>query len=209
MALLLCSHHFSMAPSEASILSNFLLSPASLPTIISLQQFTELFPKKLRAHPHIRVLYRELQQLREQDMDTVNGNIDQEVRQAETQKAELRKNIMKNGVDGMEENDRREMDMDVQLFGQGVNAASSEYHSISSLLSAMETACSNIEHEISQVDQEAANVLTGLSATVGELSDLRYGKMQGPAGSSGEEMVKEAIDGLEHLEQACNRKTSQ
>lgn len=119
------------------------------------------------------------------------------------------KKIMKNGVDGMEENDRREMDMDVQLFGQGVNAASSEYHSISSLLSAMETACSNIEHEISQVDQEAANVLTGLSATVGELSDLRYGKMQGPAGSSGEEMVKEAIDGLEHLEQACNRKTSQ
>ncbi|RLM00823.1 hypothetical protein CFD26_108627 [Aspergillus turcosus] len=198
-----------MAPSEASILSNFLLSPASLPTIISLQQFTELFPKKLRAHPHIRVLYRELQQLREQDMDTVNENIDKEVRQGESQKAELRKAIMKTGVDGMEENDRREMDMDVQLFGQGINAASSDYHSVSSLLSAMETACSNIEQEISRVDQDATTVLSGLNATVGELSDLRYGKLQGPAGSSGEEMVKDAIDGLDHLEKACYRKISQ
>lgn len=142
-------------------------------------------------------------------MDTVNENIDKEVRQGESQKAELRKAIMKTGVDGMDENDRREMDMDIQLFGQGINAAATDHHSVSSLLSAMETACSNIEQEISQVDQDATTVLSGLNATVGELSDLRYGKLQGPAGSSGEEMVKDAIDGLEHLEQACYRKISQ
>ncbi|GAB1192300.1 hypothetical protein APSETT444_001489 [Aspergillus pseudonomiae] len=129
-----------MAPSEASILSNFLLSPASLPTIISLQQFTELFPKRLRSHPHIRALYRELQQLREQDMDLVNGNIDQELRQGESQKAELRKSILNTGVDG-------------------------------------------------------------------ELSDLRYGKTQGPLGTTSEDMMNETIDGLEHLENACYRKS--
>ncbi|KAF7588062.1 hypothetical protein BBP40_006200 [Aspergillus hancockii] len=197
-----------MAPSEESILSSFLLSPASLPTIISLQQFTELFPKRLRSHPHIRVLYRELQQLREQDMDLVNGNIDQELRQGESQKAELRKSILKTGVDGMSANDQREIDMDVQLFGQTSNASRSDYHSVSSLLSAMEAACASIEHETATVDKDATTLLSELSHTVGEMSDLRYGKMQGPVGASGEDMVKETINGLEYLEDACYRKFS-
>lgn len=197
-----------MAPSEASILSNFLLSPASLPTVISLQQFTELFPKRLRSHPHIRVLYRELQQMREQDMDLVNGNIDQELRHGENQKAELRKSILNTGVDGMSADDQREMDMDVQLFGQTSTASPRDYHSVQSLLSAMEAACANIKHEISSVDKDATALLSGLNSTVGELSDLRYGKMQGPTGTTGEDMVHETIKGLEHLEDACYHKSS-
>ncbi|KAE8374761.1 Cnl2/NKP2 family protein-domain-containing protein [Aspergillus bertholletiae] len=196
-----------MAPSEASILSNFLLSPASLPTTISLQQFMELFPKRLRSHPHIRVLYRELQQLREQDMDLVNGNIDQELRQGENQKAELRKSILNTGVDGMTANDQREIDMDVQLFGQTSTAALGNYHSVSSLLSAMETACANIEHEIAGTDKDASSLLSELNLTVGELSDLRYGKTQGPVGTTSEDMMNETIQGLKHLENACYRKS--
>ncbi|KAB8072891.1 Cnl2/NKP2 family protein-domain-containing protein [Aspergillus leporis] len=197
-----------MAPSEESILSNFLLSPASLPTIISLQQFTELFPKRLRSHPHIRALYRELQQLREQDMDLVNGNIDQELRQGENQKVELRKSFLKTGVDGMSANDQREIDMDLQLFGQTSTTSRSDYHSVSSLLSAMEVACASIEHETAGVDKDATNLLSELNHTVGNMSDLRYGKMQGPVGTSGEDMVNETIKGLEYLEDACYRKPS-
>ncbi|KAI9369243.1 Ctf8-domain-containing protein [Aspergillus egyptiacus] len=194
-----------MAPSETAILSNFLLAAASLPTIMSLQRFTELFPKRLRSHPHIRVLYRELQQLREQDMDIVNENIDREVRQGESQKAELRRSLARTGVDGADSNDQREMDMDVQLFGQ-TSVSSNEYHSVSSLLSAMDTACASIEHEIATVDKEAATLLSELNSTVGDLSDLRYGKMHGPAGTTDEEMVSEAIRGLNNLEDACYRK---
>ncbi|KAE8147416.1 Cnl2/NKP2 family protein-domain-containing protein [Aspergillus avenaceus] len=194
-----------MAPSEASILSNFLLSPASLPTVISLQQFTELFPKRLRSHPHIRVLYRELQQLREQDMDLVNGNIDRELHQGDSLKAELRKSILKSGVDGMSVNDQREMDMDVQLFGQA-STSSKNYHSTSSLLSAMEAACAGIEHETANVDGSATTLLSELNGTVGELSDLRYGKMQGPA--TAEDVVSGSIEGLQHLEEACYGKPS-
>ncbi|KAL4891952.1 Cnl2/NKP2 family protein-domain-containing protein [Aspergillus ambiguus] len=194
-----------MAPSETSILSNFLLSPASLPTVISLQQFTELFPKRLRSHPQIRVLYRELQQIREQDMDLVNGNIDAETRQGENQKAELRRSIMKTGIDGMSVNDQREMDVDVQLFGQPSSVVGNDYHSVSSLLSAMESACTNVENEIAEVDQNATTLLAELKTTAGELSDLRYGKMQGPAGTTGEEVVDEAIRGLKNLEDACYR----
>ncbi|KAA8648765.1 hypothetical protein EYZ11_004919 [Aspergillus tanneri] len=192
-----------MPPSEASILNNFLLSPASLPTAISLQKFTELFPKRLRSHPHVRVLYRELQQLREQDMDLVNSNIDKEIHQGEIQKAELRRSVMETGVDGMSVNDQREMDLDVQLFGQPTTASPSEYHSVSSLLSAMEAACARLEQDIEEVDKESSNCLSELSSTVGEMSDLRYGKMQGPARTSGQEVVNEAIQGLRNLENAC------
>ncbi|GKZ37104.1 hypothetical protein AbraIFM66950_008496 [Aspergillus brasiliensis] len=194
-----------MAPTESSILGNFLLSPAPLPTIMSLQQFTELFPKRLRSHPHIRALYRELQELRENDMDLVNGNIDKEVRQGEIQKAELRKSIAKTGVDGLSSSDQREMDMDVQLFGQP--SSTSDYHSPSSLLDALEQAISDIDRQVSETDEEAAAILAMLNSTVGEMSDLRYGKMQGPAGTSGEDMVNEAIRGLNHLEDACYRKS--
>ncbi|KAL3452502.1 Cnl2/NKP2 family protein-domain-containing protein [Aspergillus insuetus] len=197
----------NMAPSEPSILANFLLAAASLPTILSLKQFTELFPKRLRTHPHIRVLYRELQQLREQDMDIVNENIDREVRQGESQKAELRKSIAKTGIDGADPNDQREMDMDVQLFGP-TSASSDQVHSVSSLLSAMETASASVEHEIAAVDEEAAALLSELNSTVGDLSDLRYGKMHGSVGATDDEVVSEAIRGLVNLEDACYRKSA-
>ncbi|PYI22519.1 hypothetical protein BO86DRAFT_385989 [Aspergillus japonicus CBS 114.51] len=192
-----------MAPSETAILSNFLLTPAPLPTIISLQQFTEFFPKRLRSHPHIRVLYRELQEIREQDMDLVNENIDKEAVQGERQKAELRKSLMKTGIDGISSAEQREMDMDVELFGQ--TTSTSNYHSVSSLLAAMQTACSNVEHEVTEVDKEASSLLSDLNGLVGDLSDLRYGKMQGPVGMTGEEGVNEAIRGLQNLENACYR----
>ncbi|KAL3479862.1 Cnl2/NKP2 family protein-domain-containing protein [Aspergillus californicus] len=193
-----------MAPSETSILSNFLLAVASLPTIMSLQQFTELFPKRLRAHAHIRVLYRELQQLREQDMDIVNGNIDQEVRLGDTQKAELRQSIAKTGVDGADLNGQREMDMDVQLFGQ-TSSSTTERHSTSSLLSAMEAACANIEHEIAETDKDSATLVSELNSIVGGMSDLRYGKMNGPVGATDDEVVSESIRGLNNLEDVCYR----
>lgn len=190
-----------MAPTEESILSNFLLSPAPLPTVLSLQKFTELFPKRLRGHPHIRTLYRELQQVREHDMDRVNENIDQETQQGERQKAELRKASLAAGVEGSNADEQREMDVDLHLFGQ--NSTDQElFHSTASLLDEMEAACANIEREIGDVDREAEGLLSGLQSTVGGLSDLRYGKLQGLAGMESN-IGEEAIRGLENLENAC------
>lgn len=178
-----------------------------MPTIMSLQQFTELFPKRLRSHPHIRVLYRELQQIREQDMDIVSENIDKEVRRGGSQKAELRKAMAETGIDGADLNDLREMDMDVQLFGP-TSASSNDQHSVPSLLSAMETACANIESEIAGVDTEATTLLSYLNTTVGEMSDLRYGKMHGNVGATDDDVVREAIRGLDNLEDACYSKSA-
>lgn len=193
-----------MAPSEESILSNFLLTPAPLPTVLSLQKFTELFPKRLRNHPHIRTLYRELQQAREHDLDQVNGNIDSEIQQGERQKAELRKAGLATGVEAANDDEQKEMDMDLHLFGQ-TTTNPDDYHSVDSLLTAMEAACSHIEREIASVDQEATGLVTQLDTTVGDLSDLRYGKFQGP--NSASSVAEEAMKGLQHLEDTCYRKS--
>ncbi|KAJ5179795.1 Kinetochore subunit NKP2 [Penicillium capsulatum] len=194
-----------MAPSEEAILSNFLLSPAPLPTVLSLQKFTELFPRRLRNHPHIRTLYRELQQIREQDMDQINGNIDQEIRQGERQKAELQKATRAKGVEAANAEEQREIDMDLHLFGQPA-AGPEDYHSTSSLLAEMEAACASIEREIASVDQEATNIIQRLNTTIGDMSDLRYGKLQGPPGATGN-MAEETIKGLQNLEDSCYRQS--
>jgi centromere-localized protein 2 len=195
-----------MAPSEETILSNFLLSPAPLPTVLSLQKFTELFPKRLRNHPHIRTLYRELQQVREHDMDRVNGNIDREIKQGERQKAELRKATLAAGVEAANPDEQREMDVDLHLFGQN-RTDPEDYHSVASLLAEMDAACGNIEREISNVDREAEDLLKQLNTIVGDMSDLRYGKLQGPAGTANN-LAEEAIKGLQNLEDACYKNTS-
>ncbi|KAJ5234214.1 uncharacterized protein N7469_003382 [Penicillium citrinum] len=190
-----------MAPTEESILSNFLLSPAPLPTVLSLQKFTELFPKRLRGHPHIRTLYRELQQVREHDLDRINENIDEETQRGERQKAELRKASRASGVEAANADEQRELDVDLHLFGQ--NSTEQElYHSPASLLEEMEAACANIEREIGEVDREAEGLLKELQTAVGDLSDLRYGKLQGPAGTESN-LGEEVVRGLENLENAC------
>ncbi|KAJ5908824.1 Kinetochore subunit NKP2 [Penicillium taxi] len=189
-----------MAPSEESILSNFLLSPAPLPTVLPLQKFTELFPKRLRNHPHIRTLYRELQQVREQDMDRVSENIHLEIQNGERQKAELRKASLATGVEAASE-EQREMELDLHLFDPNPTE-SDEYHSVDSLLAEMEMACANIERDIAGVDEQAASLLTQLHTTVGNMSDIRYGKMKGPGN-----IAEEAIKGLQNLEDTCYKKT--
>ncbi|KAN0070557.1 Cnl2/NKP2 family domain containing protein [Elaphomyces granulatus] len=191
-----------MAPSEESILTNFLLSPASLPTIISLQKFTELFPRRLQSHPQIRLLYRELQERRSQDMDLVRENIKAEVDRGGGQKAELRKALKTSGVDGTTDSQQREVDMDFQLIGEGPKAHREECHTLSSLLTEMENAGEALQQEIATAERDATTTLQELDAIVSELSDLRYGKFNKPAGAA-DDVVSETIKGLRSLEDAC------
>lgn len=191
-----------MAPSEETILSNFLLAPSPLHMVISLKRFTELFPRRLQSHPQVKVLYRELQQLRAQDIDLVKENVDREIRKGETQKEELRAARAATGVSGMRDSDQREMDIDVQLFGQTSNGATDNRHTLASFLPEMEAACASLEKEIESTETEGASILEELKATVGELSDLRYGKFNK---LSEGEVADEAVAGLRELEDACNR----
>jgi centromere-localized protein 2 len=69
-----------MAPSETSIISNFLLPPAPLPMIITLAQFRRLFPRPTRDGAAVKALYAELAHQVSLGVDDVRRNIAAEVR---------------------------------------------------------------------------------------------------------------------------------
>jgi centromere-localized protein 2 len=71
-----------MPPKEATLLSDFLLAPAELRHILTLEQFTEIFPNSLRASPAIKSLYQELQRLRHEDVELVRENIVEEIKKS-------------------------------------------------------------------------------------------------------------------------------
>lgn len=80
-----------MAPTEATILTNYLLVPAQLPAIISLSEFTELFPRAHRSSPQVRRLYRDLQIQRNALIDDAASNIEQQVKRGKA----LRRDILR------------------------------------------------------------------------------------------------------------------
>lgn len=96
-----------MAPTEATILRNYLLLPSRLPSIISLQEFTSLFPKSQQSSPQVRALYRDLQQQRNAVVDTVSANIDAEVKQAKA----LRRTIIRT----QKESEYEEQDDEIEI----------------------------------------------------------------------------------------------
>lgn len=102
-----------MATNEATILRNYLLLPARLPTFISLQDFTSLFPKSQQSSPQIRALYRDLQQQRNSVVDGVSQNIDAQIRQGKA----LRREVIKarREAELEEQDDEIEIERTVQL----------------------------------------------------------------------------------------------
>lgn len=81
----------TMAVTESSLLTSFLIPPAPLAVSLSLDQFTELFPKARRDDPVIPALYRELQKQRSQDVDRVKQNIAAEAKLGSRQQQHIRK----------------------------------------------------------------------------------------------------------------------
>ncbi len=71
-----------MPPTESTILSSYLLNPGRFPAVITLDEFTALFPRAHQSSPQIRALYRDLQHQRNALLDVVSENIRDEVAQA-------------------------------------------------------------------------------------------------------------------------------
>lgn len=76
----------TMAPTESKILSNYLLVPAQLPAIISLQEFIALFPRSMQSSSQIRSLYRDLQSQRNALVDAVAADIETETKRGRAQR---------------------------------------------------------------------------------------------------------------------------
>lgn len=71
-----------MPAKEASLLADYLLAPAALRTFMTLDQFSEIFPRSQQENPAIESLYHELQRLRREDMEEVRANIAAEVKKS-------------------------------------------------------------------------------------------------------------------------------
>jgi centromere-localized protein 2 len=103
--------------SESTILKTFLLTPASLPQSLTLEQFTELFPSRHQGDAAVSSLYHELQHQRLQDIDDVKRNISAEVSRGEKQKRVVKRGRRKwheSDLEGFDDKDKR-MEADVRV----------------------------------------------------------------------------------------------
>lgn len=71
-------------------------------------------------------------------------------------------------------------------------------HTLNTIIPALERAEQDLENEIALLEDEADTVLAEIQATVGGLSDLRYGKLANAG------LKDEVLRGLEGLEGACS-----
>ncbi|MCJ1381761.1 hypothetical protein MMC17_004872 [Xylographa soralifera] len=162
-------------PTEVSLLTHLLLPPASLPTILTLQKFTALFPISLRSSPQIPLLYHELQHQRALQIDAVRKNVAAEAKRGESMKREVIRTRRREEREGPGLGVDVEEDRGIEGLLADTNG-SGKSHTLASILPELDAACSDLEAEIAELEDEAGRVLSEMQRTVGQLSDLRYGK---------------------------------
>ncbi|GAB1312914.1 Cnl2/NKP2 family protein-domain-containing protein [Madurella fahalii] len=181
-----------MAPTEQKILSNYLLVPAQLPAIISLQEFVGLFPRSLQSSPQIRSLYRDLQSQRNALVDLVAEQIDEEAKHGKAMRRAL--------IRSRREADAQEQDDELEIERMLGNAPRNPKHSVASILPDMEGAISELESELQLMEEEEAALLASVRQTVGAMSDLRYGRL------ANGQLREQVLEGLANLREACKGK---
>ncbi|KAI0025919.1 Cnl2/NKP2 family protein-domain-containing protein [Xylariomycetidae sp. FL0641] len=186
-----------MAPTEATILRNYLLLPSRLPTILSLQEFTSLFPKSQQSSPQIRTLYRDLQQQRNAVVDNVAAHIDEEVNHGKA----LRRAVIRAKREAESEEQDDEIEIERTLFGPTTSTSKPKQHTLLSILHDMDDARDDLEQEVQKLEEEEAALLESVKQTAGNMSDLRYGRLANP------KLKGEVLDGLERMQELCKQKT--
>lgn len=96
-----------MAPSESDILTHYLLIPAPLTAIITLDQFRALFPATWQSSPQVAKLFRDLQSQRAQVVDKVTENIEAEARRGTLMRREVLRARM--------ESEREDVDAEIDI----------------------------------------------------------------------------------------------
>lgn len=193
-----------MAPSESSILRRFLLSPAPLPSVVSLRQFRDLFPRSYRDHPHVKLLYRELQHLRALDVDDVQANITREVKRGDRLRRQLRRINPENDISTRDSEVALDVELDMAIFGPADCSPNSQSHSLESVIPDLETACTDVEVELDRLKQDIDGVTKGIGMAISDLSDLRYGKLSQAPGST-DLLTDDILQGLERLDEVSGR----
>ncbi|PSN61144.1 hypothetical protein BS50DRAFT_593069 [Corynespora cassiicola Philippines] len=189
-----------MPSQEAKLLSDFLLAPASLRDFVTLRQFTDIFPQSLRDNPAIQDLYRELNKLRQEDMDIVRQDVVNEVKRSKQMKrgyARERRQVDDANVAGL---DPIALQMEQELSG---GRSRKKAHSLQTVHASIEEACESLETQIAELEEESSRGLSDVQEAVGALSDLRHGRFAPSA--SGEDIGEEVLATLKRLEAACTK----
>ncbi|KAF1829983.1 hypothetical protein BDW02DRAFT_602078 [Decorospora gaudefroyi] len=186
-----------MPSQEAKMLGDFLLGPAPLRDFMTLRDFTDIFPRAHRSNPAVQHIYRELQRLREKDMELVRRDIADEVsrsKQLRREYARERRHLDGALVAGL---DPVALEMEEELSGEGRKKA----HTLRTVYSDMDEACRSLEAQIAAIEQENRTVLADVQQVVGALSDLRHGRFAPSA--SGEDMGEQVMATLKRMEAVC------
>ncbi|CAK7270794.1 hypothetical protein SEPCBS57363_004281 [Sporothrix epigloea] len=207
-----------MAPSEASILEQFLLAPSHLPTILPLDDFVLLFPRALQSSPQVRALYRDLQRQRNTVIDAVAADIDDEVARGRIlRRHALRARLRADAQEDAAGDDELQIERFVATSGPhngtsgngparrrrtGTTGESST-HTLSSIIPELDAAILDLESEVQQLDEEETRLLSLVQQQVGSLSDLRYGRFANP------QLREQVLDGLLNVRATCERLTDE
>ncbi|KAM0325306.1 hypothetical protein ACHAQA_007291 [Verticillium albo-atrum] len=183
-----------MAPTESTILTNYLTIAAKLPTIITLDQFTALFPRSQQSNPQIRSLYRHLQHQRNAAVDTVTDNIAVEEKRGKA----MQREAARVRREAAQEEPDVEMEIERALFGS-INGRDPK-HTLETAIPELDSAVADLEAEIQRLEAEEAALTESIQQTVGSLSDLRYGRL------SNAQLPDEVIQGLKSLQEQCDAK---
>ncbi|KAF2277595.1 uncharacterized protein EI97DRAFT_441624 [Westerdykella ornata] len=187
-----------MPSQEAAILADFLLAPAALNNFLTLDEFTNILPRSQRENPAVKLLYRELQRLRNEDIEAVRSNIADEVKKSRPLKRECiraRRQDDHSAVAGL---DPVALDMEEELSGYHQHR---KQHTLQTVHAAMEDAAKSIETQVQEMEKDIQEALDEIQNAVGELSDLRYGTF--PKTVGGGNIGEEVLTTLKRLEAAC------
>jgi centromere-localized protein 2 len=208
-----------MAVNQSSLLGNFLLPPAPLAVSLPLQEFIDLFPKSRRDDVTIPVLYRELQKQRSQDIERVKQNIAAEFKLGEAQQRHIRR-VRQVRRQQHTETDLGELAMDLkvqpllvsskhitksrQLFPEHAGERHHRVHNGQTLAPEMARASKEIKEELAEMEEQAQSMLKTLGMSIGDFSDLRYGRFTKTPGGTDDDLANEVIESLRRIQQLIN-----
>ncbi|ROW00521.1 hypothetical protein VSDG_03272 [Cytospora chrysosperma] len=181
-----------MAPTESTILANYLLVPAQLPTIISLKEFADLFPRSQQSSPQVRRLYRDLQNQRNALIDEVSSNIETETKRGKV----LRREVLRAKRESENQEIDDEIDIERALYGAASGAAVAK-HNINTIIPELDSSVEELHAAIQSLEKEEAELLQSIKQTVGSMSDLRYGRL------SNGQLRKQVLEGLQNVQETC------
>ncbi|KGQ07432.1 hypothetical protein BBAD15_g7207 [Beauveria bassiana D1-5] len=173
----------SSSPTEAELLTSFLLDPARLPNILSPEQFRALFPRSARAAPSIRSLYLDLATQRGLAVDAVAT-------------AFLAPSFFA-GAGGRLFDGRWRGSVAMRWTGRWTG----RWKWTAPILPELDGAAGAVEAEIAKLRQQEADLRETIAQTIADLGDLRTGSL------TNQQLPDEVLDGLENLQEICNRKT--